>query len=230
MTHSTRDRPRSPDVGQERARNRALYSSRPFDHSTETPQDATQYGRSAEGIGDYGGYGGGPEDPTHHRDHEFSSLTYGRPRRVRADDNASYRDRPLGAIRDQFRRSAGARDQAHRGKGPKGYRRSDERLTEIISEQLMDADLDAGDITVSVIDGAVTLIGTVRDRSDRFRAEELTARSSGLIDIDNQLRIRSAGSAQRPTVAAATSDHAASRTEAPEVRATPGGTAASKSK
>src|SRR5437867_195160 len=43
-----------------------------------------------------------------------------------------------------------------RGVGPKGYLRSDERLTEVICERLTDdARIDASDITVAVRDGKV---------------------------------------------------------------------------
>jgi len=77
-----------------------------------------------------------------------------------------------------------------RGKGPKGYERSDERLKEMISERLTDDDhIDASDITVEVRNGEVTLTGTVDDRTMKFQAEELIERCGGVKDIHNHLRV-----------------------------------------
>ncbi|MGH1560504.1 BON domain-containing protein [Caulobacter segnis] len=54
-------------------------------------------------------------------------------------------------------------DGEHRGRGPKGYRRSDERIREDVSDRLTDDSwLDAHGVEVSVSDGDVTLSGTVR--------------------------------------------------------------------
>ena len=48
----------------------------------------------------------------------------------------------------------------HRGRGPRGYRRTDERILEEVNERLTeDAHLDATNIEVDVRDGEVTLKG-----------------------------------------------------------------------
>ena len=52
--------------------------------------------------------------------------------------------------------------QSFRGKGPKGYERSDERLKEVICERLTDDDdIDASEISVEIRNGEVTLSGSV---------------------------------------------------------------------
>ena len=76
------------------------------------------------------------------------------------------------------------------GRGPKGYRRSDERIREAVSEELSrDGDLDASEIEVSVKDGEVTLEGTVPDRGSKRRAEDLIHRQPGVRDVHNRLRV-----------------------------------------
>lgn len=77
----------------------------------------------------------------------------------------------------------------HRGKGPKGYRRSDERIREDVCDRLSDDDeLDASEIIVTVKSGEVTLEGTVTDRRAKHRAEDLAESVSGVQDVDNKLR------------------------------------------
>jgi hypothetical protein len=81
-------------------------------------------------------------------------------------------------------------DGAHRGRGPKGYRRSDERIREDVSDRLTDDSwLDANGIEVAVSDAEVTLSGTVRSREDKKRAEALAESVSGVDNVQNNLRI-----------------------------------------
>ncbi len=78
----------------------------------------------------------------------------------------------------------------HRGKGPKGYQRSDERLQEMISERLReDPDIDASDITVTVQGDRVTLDGTVDSRRTKNLAEDV-AEQLGVHDVQNNLRVQ----------------------------------------
>jgi osmotically-inducible protein OsmY len=81
-------------------------------------------------------------------------------------------------------------DGAHRGRGPKGYRRSDERIREDVSDRLTDDSwLDANGIEVAVSDADVTLTGSVRSREDKKRAEALAESVSGVDNVQNNLRI-----------------------------------------
>jgi len=81
-------------------------------------------------------------------------------------------------------------DGEHRGRGPKGYRRSDERIREDVSDRLTDdAWLDAQGIEVLVSDAEVTLSGTVRSREDKKRAEALAETVSGVDNVQNNLRV-----------------------------------------
>lgn len=77
------------------------------------------------------------------------------------------------------------------GRGPQGYRRSDERILEDIYEALTeDPNIDATSITADVKNGEVTLKGTVTDRQAKRMAEEVAERCSGVKDVQNQIRVR----------------------------------------
>jgi hypothetical protein len=76
------------------------------------------------------------------------------------------------------------------GRGPKDYRRSDDRVREEICDCMTDDPmLDASDITVQVSEGVVTLSGTVSSRDQKRRAEDVAERVSGVKDVTNQLRV-----------------------------------------
>src|SRR5919109_1247222 len=77
------------------------------------------------------------------------------------------------------------------GRGPKGYRRSDERIQEDVNDRLTwSAELDASDIEVRVVDGEVTLTGVVEDRAAKRLAEDLAEDIAGVRDVHNELKIR----------------------------------------
>jgi BON domain-containing protein len=77
------------------------------------------------------------------------------------------------------------------GRGPKGYRRSDERIREEISDRLMiHPDIDASDVEVAVAGGIVTLTGTTEDRHEKRLAEYLVESVAGVDDVENHLKVR----------------------------------------
>jgi BON domain len=81
--------------------------------------------------------------------------------------------------------------QSFRGRGPKGYERSDERLKEMICERLTDDPrIDASEVSVEVTQKVVRLTGSVEDRRTKHAIEDLIDRC-GVKDIDNQLRVQS---------------------------------------
>jgi BON domain len=87
-----------------------------------------------------------------------------------------------------------ARDEMARsqyvGLGPKGYKRSDDRIREEICDRMTeDPMLDASEIEVDVIEGEVTLSGSVMSRDQKRRAADVAERISGVRDVTNQLRI-----------------------------------------
>jgi osmotically-inducible protein OsmY len=79
---------------------------------------------------------------------------------------------------------------AYRGLGPKGYRRSDQRIHEDVCEALTeDTDLDPSSVEVTVQEGEVTLSGTVSSRHDKRQAENIAERVTGVRDVHNHLRV-----------------------------------------
>jgi osmotically-inducible protein OsmY len=105
-----------------------------------------------------------------------------------------------------------SQQQSHRGRGPKGYERSDERLKEIICERLTDdPNIDASDITIEVNNKVVKLTGTVEDRRVKYLIEDVIEQAGGVRDIDNQLRVQQSGGGQSPQ--ASSSQHGAMGSE-----------------
>lgn len=77
-----------------------------------------------------------------------------------------------------------------RGLGPRGYRRSDERIKEDVCQCLTDdSHIDASNIDVSVNDREVVLSGTVDSRFEKRRAEDVIERIPGVRDVINSLRV-----------------------------------------
>jgi hypothetical protein len=81
-----------------------------------------------------------------------------------------------------------------RGKGPRGYKRTDERIAEEVNDVLTENDsLDATEVQVSVQNGEVTLSGTVDNRFERRLAEDLADSVSGVQHVQNNLRVKGTG-------------------------------------
>ena len=92
---------------------------------------------------------------------------------------------------------AGTQMPSYAGRGPKGYRRSDERILEEVCEVLTrHPGIDASDVEVRVENGEVTLSGTVGDRRAKRLAEDLAEDCAGVADVHNQLRVASADQKQ----------------------------------
>jgi osmotically-inducible protein OsmY len=82
----------------------------------------------------------------------------------------------------------------HRGKGPKGYQRSDDRIKELICERLRDdPEIDPSEVTITVQGGKVTLEGTVDSRQAKNSIEDI-AEQFGVQEVQNNLRVQRATS------------------------------------
>jgi osmotically-inducible protein OsmY len=122
---------------------------------------------------------------------------------------------------ERRRRMDHREDQGHRGKGPKNYTRSDDRIKENVSERLEDNSyLDASDIDIEVNGGQVVLSGTVDSRYAKRLAEDLAERCSGVRNVENRIRVnsewfnnRSSSSVSNAGSLGATPDSSASGTQ-----------------
>lgn len=83
------------------------------------------------------------------------------------------------------------RDQGHRGRGPRNYRRSDERILDEVGQRLTDdAYVDATDIDIAVRNQEVSLSGTVASRFEKRLAEDIAEAVAGVVHVQNNLRVR----------------------------------------
>jgi osmotically-inducible protein OsmY len=74
--------------------------------------------------------------------------------------------------------------------GPRGYRRSDERIYEDVCEALIrEPRVDVSDVTVEVRDGTVELGGHVPVRRMRYIIEDVAAACRGVKDVDNRISV-----------------------------------------
>jgi osmotically-inducible protein OsmY len=77
-----------------------------------------------------------------------------------------------------------------RGKPPKGYVRSDERIRDDVCERLVEGNVDASEMEIAVRDGEVELKGNAPSRDIKHRAEHIAASVLGVKDVNNHLRIQ----------------------------------------
>jgi osmotically-inducible protein OsmY len=151
-------------------------------------------------MGDYpGGYGAGRYGRGYEGDYAGRRPAMGRgaPRYAREYERErggrDFWDRAGDEIASWFGDEDAERRRRrdeHRGRGPKGYVRSDARIEEEVNDRLTDDGmLDASDIEVDVASREVTLSGTVTSRMAKRHAEDLADSVSGVENVQNNLRV-----------------------------------------
>lgn len=154
-------------------------------------------------YGQGGGYTGSSEQGYDYVPHEESNVRARNEREDRGwwekttdqvaswfgDDDASRRRERDN--NDNLFQNRGQSTSSHRGRGPKNYRRSDDRIKEDVNDRLTDYPyLDASDIDVEVLNGEITLTGTVESRYAKRMAEDVAEMVSGATHIENRLRVK----------------------------------------
>lgn len=141
-------------------------------YRTDYSRTQSNYGARDSGGTDYAGYA------------SHGSLPY------RSEHREGREDESWGQqIRQAGQQAARSIKRVFRG--PKNYKRSDERIREDVSDRLGLSDrLDPSEIEVAVANGEVTLTGTVQSRGEKYLAEEIADEVSGVNEVNNQLRVR----------------------------------------
>ncbi len=91
---------------------------------------------------------------------------------------------------DRFGATGGQTWGRFSGRGPRGYRRADERIREDVCELLTrHGEIDASEMDVEVADATVTLRGTAESGRVRRLTEELIEEIPGVREVRNELRV-----------------------------------------
>jgi osmotically-inducible protein OsmY len=174
------------------------------DDADEVHEYDTDYGRTTSRFYGRSGYEYGRDDYEDVRgEHKRRALG----REDERGDGGSWLDRAADQVRswfggdddpeggrrvDESRRAYGRGEGKFRGRGPKNYRRSDERLRELVCDRLTDNEwLDASDVEVSVVAGEVIMTGSVDSRYAKRLAENIAESVSGVSNVQNNLRVQS---------------------------------------
>lgn len=169
------------------------------------------YGSQGYSGSNYGNYGSGGSSNYGRRDYNQGDYNQNRERNIYGGDERNYGNANQGAFdRDWWQRTKdevsswfGDSDAerrrrvdrqvsgGHKGKGPKDYKRSEDRIREDVCDRLADDDmLDATHITVQVEGTEVILTGNVNSRDQKRRAEDLVDSISGVRNVENRLKVQ----------------------------------------
>jgi osmotically-inducible protein OsmY len=176
------------------------FGAREADERYQRELDRRRYRTFSGGTGGYDyerGYGdGGRGEDRGRREEGFES---------RARDAGEFFRRTGRKVANWFSDVAGEgsdmgrnEERGARGLGPKGYKRSDDRISDEVHQRLTDDPwLDASEIDATVANGEVTLSGKVESREAKHRAEHIVEDLSGVTHVQNNLRVRPYGAEGR---------------------------------
>jgi osmotically-inducible protein OsmY len=149
------------------------------------------------GTGNYGGsYKSGNYNRGETRNFDYRNNRGGSSYNNRGNDRNWWdktKDEVSGWFGDENAQQRRNVDQMneHRGKGPKGYTRTDERIKEDVHERLTeDGQIDASEVEVDVKNGEVFLKGTVKNRQEKRRAEDIIENISGVKNVENHIKVQ----------------------------------------
>jgi len=169
---------RHPDAYGNRYGSNGGYSDNDQRHRTQPSSQQSGYNSGISGYGDSG---------------------YGSTRGLSGYGSTDYSQGGMnawGADPDRYGRNSSSSNMggslsSHRGKGPKSYVRSDERIREDVSDRLRDDEhIDASDVEVTIENGDVVLSGNVDTRFAKRHAEDLAERVSGVRNVENRIRVK----------------------------------------
>lgn len=187
------------DSSEDRRQSRYGSTGRGYDTGRqygEGPSQRYNYPSGFRSRGTYGGHGA-YEDYGSRFVRDENEYDYDRDRYGTGREDRGWWDRASDEVASWFgdedatrRRRMDQQREEYRGRGPKNYRRSDERIKEDINDRLSEGYLDASDIEVTVASTEVTLTGTVNSRADKRRAEAVAESVTGVTNVENRLRVK----------------------------------------
>jgi len=168
------------------------------------------YGRRSYGGESYRGGGSGRESYGGYRDESYDERSYNAEDYGGGDygnqqPGRGYRSQESsGYVGQDYRMGSGDPSWSYSefwlipgpfsGRGPQQYQRSDDRIADEVNDRLTRHGLiDASRIQVSVMNGEVTLTGTVNDRQAKYAAEDTAESVMGVKEVHNQLRVSQSG-------------------------------------
>lgn len=151
-----------------------------------------QFGRSS---GDpRWGTGGMPVEGRPYRPAHSGGLE---PWHARRGFRESSEHRPLSSPYDEWEPTQAG---PYVGRGPRGYRRSDERILDDVCERFTEhGRLDPSDVEVTVRGGEVVLSGTVATRAEKRLAEDIADLVFGVVEVHNRVRVQRPGEPSPPS-------------------------------
>ena len=191
--YSTEDRWRG-DYGEGYGEGRPYREGRNYGQGASMRPQRYNYPSGSRARETYGGHGAYEDYGSRYlreegRDYDYD-RDYGREERGwwdRASDEVASWFGDEDATR---RRRMDQQREEYRGRGPKNYRRSDDRIREDINDRLSEGYLDASNIEVEVQSTEVVLTGTVNSRADKRRAEAVAESVTGVSNVENRLRVK----------------------------------------
>jgi osmotically-inducible protein OsmY len=139
------------------------------------------YGGGNYGRGDYGG-----ERDYERGNYQGRSSDYDRER----GEDRGFFEKIGDEVSSWFGGDEPDRGRSHRGRGPRNYNRSDDRIREDLNDRLTDSHfIDASDIDVEVNNGEIILSGTVDSRYAKRMAEDIAEDISGVKNVENRIRV-----------------------------------------
>ncbi|MBN9160628.1 MAG: BON domain-containing protein, partial [Myxococcales bacterium] len=200
------------------AQNVGLFTN-PWDHRTATfaghPYDRAAFAQSH--LGGFANTFGGVDRFSHLNDPSFNEINQGW-------NTASARSPFFGRDRVPFARNEhdfwpvdrfgmhgfgadawgdsafafGDERGPHFNRGPKGYKRPDERIREEVCDVIArQGFIDASDVEVVVENGVVRLVGSVAQRREKRALEQIIERIHGVEEVRNELRLNHNANAER---------------------------------
>jgi len=141
-------------------------SQRPGSYGQNSNSGNSQYGNGQQ-------YGGGSYGQSYGSSSNFSQ--YGQP--------------SFNSPEQQWSRG-GSSLPSKSGRAPKGYKRSDDRIKEDLSDLLTSHhEIDPSEVEIKVQSAEITLTGTVESRQEKRLIEDLASSISGVSEVTNQLRV-----------------------------------------